>query len=163
MLELVFVLDGVIVPGNIRENAYWRRCYELTGYLPCAANDIIGLEREWLEHKQSGKRADNGVFLCMELTGCTFEEAVTRAVDEHNVLLQEMHDNLKFLMNNDHLLDEFNDEEREIFYRSIFIMGDYVAYVNHGMVLMPRYHCGLKFTFEKSKNVTGQGSGKQTN
>ncbi|CAG7827683.1 unnamed protein product [Allacma fusca] len=121
------------------------RCVELAGFLPLRVNDIIGLEREWVEMRQFGKRVDNVVFHYMDASNCSFEQALTGGVNEHNLALKEFHDILEFSKSNLEFLYDLD----AVFATSTFILGECVACSIQGQALMRRYSAGLEFTFEK--------------
>ncbi|CAG7821040.1 unnamed protein product, partial [Allacma fusca] len=78
MMDLIFLLEGIHIPRSVRDNAFWARYFEVSGFLPCRINDIIGVEKEWQQMKQFGKPVDNVIFHYMGATNCSFEQAVTR-------------------------------------------------------------------------------------
>ncbi|CAG7816727.1 unnamed protein product [Allacma fusca] len=155
--EIVFLLEGIHVPRSVRDNPFWARCLEVAGFLPTRVNDIISVEKEWKQVKQFGKAVDNVVFHYMDATNCTFEQAVTRGLGEHNLALKEFHDFLKYFKNNPKMLEELTEEEKDIFARSTSVMAEYVSCGIQGQLLMRRYNSGLKLSFE-SCIVYGLGS-----
>ncbi|CAG7818856.1 unnamed protein product, partial [Allacma fusca] len=88
-LEFLLLLEKVEIPTRVRENTFWSRCYEIFGFLPVRSNDIIGVEKEWIQMMKHGKRIDNVIFHYMVATSCSFEEAVARAINKHNFALKE--------------------------------------------------------------------------
>ncbi|CAG7727598.1 unnamed protein product [Allacma fusca] len=120
--ELLFLLDDIQIPRALRDNVYWTRCLEVTGFLLCRTNDIIGLERELIEQRELGKRVDNIVFIYMEVEGCTFEKALVRALREHDDALEEFHSLVKFLQNNPQVLFDLDEESKDIFFASVKLM-----------------------------------------
>ncbi|CAG7815566.1 unnamed protein product [Allacma fusca] len=148
--ELVFLLERFYIPNSVRENAFWIRCFEVAAFLSLRTNDVIGVEKEWRHKERTGKRADNVVFHYMEATNCSFEEAVDRGLNEHNLALKEFHDFFEFLKSNQDCLYELNEEERQIFMKSTFIMSECVACNIKGQSLMDRYNARLNLNFERS-------------
>ncbi|CAG7732928.1 unnamed protein product [Allacma fusca] len=152
-VEFVFALEEIYVPRTVRDNYFWNRCYEISGFLPLRANDVIGVEREWKAFKECGKSVDNTIYHYMETTNCSFEEAVTRCIRKHNFALKEFHDILKYSQKGLEFLHELNEEERMIFAKSTSTMGECMAYQIQGQMLMSRYNSGLELTFEKSATM----------
>ncbi|CAG7821860.1 unnamed protein product [Allacma fusca] len=93
MEELIFLLQRIYVPASVRTQIRSGiDAIKFTGFLTVRTNDVIATEKEWQDKVRIGTRVDNIVFHYMEATNYSFEEAVSRAITEHNFALKEFYD-----------------------------------------------------------------------
>ncbi|CAG7825802.1 unnamed protein product, partial [Allacma fusca] len=152
--EILLVLDGIDIPKIIRDNVYWKRCWEIAAILPGRTNDIISLEKELREYEKYQIRPDNIILIYMDIDNCTFEKALSRVIREHDEALTEFRDTYSHFQIYPNHLYELNDDMKEIFFNTLTRLAEFISCSLQGQVIIKRYLKNLEYRIESVSSET---------
>ncbi|CAG7717929.1 unnamed protein product [Allacma fusca] len=147
LVEFLLVIYEIPPALKVRENFYWDRIYRTGRTLGYKLNDILSIRKELEEYLKDGTRIDNAILIAMENKNMSFEKAMEIEIQEHNALVVEFRNECQGILAEPGIMFDMNDQEREIFVRSLECITTTLSHLIQTHLKMVRYKANITYSF----------------